>query len=378
MSFRLRPILPVAFAFSLALGAGTVTIPLLALGSGYDAATVGFLAAVAAASQFATRLALPPLFGRFSDRMLIGAASLLMAAVFALLLGSSALPVFVVAQLLQGVARAVFWTSCQTHVVHGSGRPVRALVDLTLAGNAGTLLGPVVAGLLAVDGFGRPLALAVVAALAAAAAVTVLEGHRPMDRRGGVGSLAILGRPGQLRAAWSSATGGVWWSMLGSFVPVLLVDRGFGPGAIGASITASEAAGAIGLAAVRRLHVDRAGALVLILGGCTVVALVVLALGPADWPASLGVLMVGGAASGAITALAPAVASAAAAPREQGDALAISGAFRAGAMLVAPASVGALLLALPLTGALAAFGAALLVPTAIVATLRPPRPARMT
>ena len=44
-----RAILLVAFGFSVALGASTIGIPLVALGAGYDAPTVGFLVAIAAA-----------------------------------------------------------------------------------------------------------------------------------------------------------------------------------------------------------------------------------------------------------------------------------------------------------------------------------------
>ena len=42
------PMLASVLGFSLALGAGTVAIPLVALAAGYDPATIGFLAAVAA------------------------------------------------------------------------------------------------------------------------------------------------------------------------------------------------------------------------------------------------------------------------------------------------------------------------------------------
>ncbi len=136
--------------FSLALGVGTVTVPLLALDAGYDPATVGFLAALAAATQLTTRFGLPWLLGRFRDRTLVTVSSLMMVGAFALLLGSRALPVFVAAQLLHGGARAIFWTSSQTHAVRGPGDRVRRLVDLNVAGGTGTLIGPAVAGTIAI------------------------------------------------------------------------------------------------------------------------------------------------------------------------------------------------------------------------------------
>jgi cyanate permease len=115
--------LGVAFAFALSLGIGIVTIPLLALDADYDAAAIGFLVAAAAASQLATRLALPWLLGRFADRSLIAAAAGLMVAAFGILLVSTALPAFLLAQVAQGASRAIFWTSSQTHAIRGGARP---------------------------------------------------------------------------------------------------------------------------------------------------------------------------------------------------------------------------------------------------------------
>src|SRR4051812_3708411 len=95
-----RPLaLLVAFGFALALGIATVAIPLLALASGYDAAAVGFLVAGAAAAQLATRLALPWLLGRFTDRSLIVVSVALMLGAFLLLSSSTSVPSFVAAQL---------------------------------------------------------------------------------------------------------------------------------------------------------------------------------------------------------------------------------------------------------------------------------------
>src|SRR5687767_12399211 len=107
-----RPIaLGVAFGFALSLGIATVAIPLLALDAGYEPAAIGFLAATAAASQLLTRLTLPWLLGRFPDRGLVALSATLMLGAFLLLLASTALPAFLVAQVAQGAARALFWTS---------------------------------------------------------------------------------------------------------------------------------------------------------------------------------------------------------------------------------------------------------------------------
>ena len=51
--------LGVAFGFSVGLGVATVTVPLLALASGYDAAAVGILVATSAASRSAAGWSCP-------------------------------------------------------------------------------------------------------------------------------------------------------------------------------------------------------------------------------------------------------------------------------------------------------------------------------
>ena len=102
-----RIVLATTAGFSLALGIGTVAIPLLALDAGYSPATIGFLAALAAATQLLTRVGLPWLLGRYPDRTLVTLAALMMAGCFGLLTVSAALPVFVVAQLLGGISAAL-------------------------------------------------------------------------------------------------------------------------------------------------------------------------------------------------------------------------------------------------------------------------------
>jgi MFS transporter len=368
--------LAAAFGFSVALGVATVAIPLLALGAGYDAATVGFLAATSAASQLATRFALPWLLGRVPDRTLILVASLVMSAAFVLLTLSTALAVFAVAQLFQGAARAVFWTGSQTHAIRGEGPAVRGLVDLNVMGNSGTLVGPALGGSLAA--IGLPVALGAAAAAAALAAVLALLLRRlpPYDRRRSAGSTGLLRRQGVDIACWASVVGGTWWSMMGSFVPVVLVGAGFGSVAIGWLITASEGAGAVALLALRRLPEARIGTVVKAGALLAMSALVAIALVPAGPVAYAGLLLVGGASNGAVTTLAPAMASVVAGPHEQGDALALAGTFRAGALLTAPATVGALLAVLPLATAITVVAAGVTAPGLLLGVAEVSRRAR--
>jgi len=335
--------LAVAFGFSVSLGVATVAIPLLALDSGYDAAAVGFLTAASAAAQLAFRLALPWLLGWFSDRTLIAAASAIMLAGFALLLFSTSLPVFVLAQLFQGTARAIFWTASQTHAIRGGERPIRRLIDLNVSGNAGTLVGPTLAGSLALFGLPVALAAAAIGAGLATAGSVLLTPYAAYDRKLSVGTTGLLRRDGVDVACWATVVGGAWWSMIGSYIPVLLVQGGVGPQLIGLLVTASEGAGTVALLALRNIPGRRIRRAARIGAVISTLALIAVALAPANLAIYAALLITGGGASRSVTTLSPALASLAAGEHEQGDALALSGMFRAASLLATPAAVGALL-----------------------------------
>jgi Major Facilitator Superfamily len=372
------PSLGVTLVYGLALGIATITIPLVALDAGYDAAAVGFLVAVSAGCQLATRFALPWLLGRFPDRTLIGVACLGMAGSFSLLIASTALPVFVAAQLLQGASRAMFWTSSQTHVVRGRDRPIQRLVDLNVAGSIGTLSGPAIGGMLAVIGLPVALGVAVGAAFIGGIGSRAMRRLPPYDRRLSAGTLQLLRRDGVDVACWSSTVSGAWWSMMGSYVPVLGVGVGIGSVGIGWLITASEGAGMTALLALRRLPPPRVRSVVRIAAATVIVALFGLALAAYVNPAAIalvfaGLLIVGGASSGTITTLSAAMASLAAEPHEQGDAMALTGTFRAGALLGAPAAVGGLLAVVGVPLAVAVMAGVVGIPGLLVGRSRPPR-----
>ncbi len=372
------------FAFSVGLGVATLAIPLLALGAGFGAATVGFLVATAAATQFLTRLALPILLGRFPDRTLIALSSALMLVGFSLLAVNIALPVFVLAQVLQGAARAIFWTASQTHAIRGVSRPVQRLVDVNVAGSAGTLIGPVLAGSLASFGLQVAMAAAVAGAAMAVMGTPLMRRLPPFDRQLSGGSMSLLRRDGVDVACWASAAGGVWWSMVGSYIPVILVSSGLGPAAIGWLITASETAGTVALLSLRNVATRwvptavRIGAFGALTALAAVAMAALLVIGPTfgrmDAPPPIVVyavlLVLGGAASGTVTTMGPAMATLMSEPDEQGDALSLSGTFRAGALFGAPATVGGLLSVMALVPALLVVVAAAAGPGLIIGRRR--------
>jgi MFS family permease len=362
-----RPLaLGVAFAFALSLGIAIVAIPLVALDAGYDAAAVGFLAAASAASQLATRLALPWLLGRFADRTLIAFAAVLMLGAFGLLLASTALPAFLAAQFAQGASRAIFWTSSQTHAIRSGGSQVKRLVDLNLAGNAGTLTGPAVAGFLATIGLPVAIAGAAVAVSVAAIGAPLMTALVPYDRRGSAGALNLLRRDGVDVASWANFVAGTWWSMIGSYIPVILVTAGLGPAIIGWLVTLSEGAGAATLLVLRRLSPSGIRPIVRIGAFAEMVVLAGIALAPPVLAVYAVLLVLGGTAAGAVTSLAPALVTMVAREQEHGDALALSGTFRSIALLGMPASVGVLLAVVELPIAVVAVALAAVAPGAVL------------
>ena len=325
--------LGVAFAFALSLGIAVVAIPLLAIDAGYDAAAIGFIVATSAASQLATRLALPFLLGKFADRTLIAFAAVLMLGALGLLLLSTELPAFLLAQLAQGASRAIFWTSSQTHAIRSGGPPVRRLVDLNLAGNAGTLVGPALAGFLATIGLPVAVAGAAIAVGVAAVGAPLMAAFPPFDRRGGVGAFGLLRRDGVDVACWANFVAGTWWSMISSYIPVVLVGAGFGPAIIGWLVTLSEGAGAATLLVLRRTSPSRIRRIVTAGAFVEMAVLAGIALAPPALAAYALLLIVGGTAAGAVTSLAPALVTMVAAEQEHGDALSLSGTFRSIALL---------------------------------------------
>jgi hypothetical protein len=201
----------------------------------------------------------------------------------------------------------------------------------------------------------------------ATVAALLLTSLPPFDRRAAAGTLAMLRRPGVDLACWAAVMGGVWWSMLGSFVPVILVGAGIGAGGIGWLITASEGAGTAALLALRGVRSRRVARVVAVAAVVVGGALAALALVPPSVLAYATLLVIGGAASGAVTTLSPALASLASGPEEQGDAMALSGTFRAGALFGAPAVVGAVVATLTVGPAVAVVAGAALVPGLAVA-----------
>src|SRR4029079_5046413 len=102
------------------------------------------------------------------------------------------------------------------------------------------------------------VSLAITGALIAAAFALVLAPalatYPPFDRRQGAGTARLLRREGVDVAGWATFVAGTWWSMLGSYVPVLAVGAGLGPTDVGLLVSLSEGSGAVMMLALRWLE----------------------------------------------------------------------------------------------------------------------------
>jgi MFS family permease len=161
--------------------------------------------------------------------------------------------------------------------------------------------------------------------------------------------------------------------MLGSYVPVLAVGAGLGPGAVGLLVSLSEGSGAVMMLVLRWLSPVRIQRIVRIAPLIEMAALAGIALAPAVLSVYAALVAAAGAAGGAVTVLAPVLVTHAASEHEHGDAIALTGTSRAVALLGAPAAVGALLSIVALPVALVGVAAVNLAPGLLLGRPQPSR-----
>lgn len=352
-----RPATLAVLGFALALAATTIVYPLLALESGFSAAAIGLFTSLSAAAQLATRFALPWLLSRVPDRSLVGIAAGLMAVSGATLLASQSAAAFVVAQAVQGIARALFWTSSQTHAVRSPGVAVRRLAQVQVSSHSGALVGPLVAGTIAARSLRLALLMTVVFAVGAAIVSRFMPYLEPYVRAPRAQRRGAWRRSVRSVGNWSSFAAGGWRGLLDSFVPVVLSTGGLGAATIGWLISVGEAANLSASGAIARWGRSgnlRALARVAALGLLACVVILPLAGGRPEVAAAA--LALGGAGGALVQTLGAALASTESAPAEQGTALAVAGAYRAGSRMLSPSAVSAAasIVSLPVAMALAA------------------------
>jgi hypothetical protein len=247
---------------------------------------------------------------------------------------------------------------------------VHRLVDFNLAGNAGTITGPLLAGFLASSAVSYAIVGAGVAAALALVISPALATYPPFDRDKGAGTARLLRRDGVDVAVWATFVAGTWWSMLGSYIPVLVVGAGLGPTDVGLLVSLSEGSGAVMMLLVRWLTPVRIQRIVRLAPLIEMAALVGIAIAPSVLPVYMLLVIAAGSAGGAVTVLAPALVTQTATAHEHGDAIALTGLSRAVALLGAPAAIGAMLSVFALPVALVSVAAVNVLPALAVGRAR--------
>lgn len=338
------------FLFSVALGMATVVVPLVATASGYALGAVGFLVATSAVTQIAARAGMGVLMDRFRTRTFILASLLLLAASCVVLAVSQDFWAFIVSQLLQGAARAYFFTGTQTHVVRGSRPAVAALARMNITNGVGLLIGPLIAGL--VGAWSLTAALWIAAAISGVAvfAGAFLIPYEPFTKprpEPGITTRPVWQRPGVVTAGWMGATAGGWRGILNSYLAVIITEAGHSIPVAGAMMTLANLAALVGSSLatrLRRLGIGTSTLLgtVLAAGGTAAMALLVPHLAIA-----CVFLVLSGFGGGILQTLGPALAAESVGSEERGRSIASVGTFRAISLLVTPMGIGALVFVLP-------------------------------
>lgn len=354
--------------FGFALGTLSVIVPLLGVHAGYNPSQIGLLVAVAAVAQLVTRLCMGALMRRIPDRSFLVGSGMMIAVSCALLALSSLFMVFVISQLLQGAARAFFWTSSQTHAVRTSASAVNGLRDVNLAAGVGALLGPAVAGYLWGFSVQLPLMVAAAAGFVAIIPATLLIKFPPFAARPpslADSSVRLWRRPGVNAACWMNAAAGAWKSVLDSYVPVALTLAGQPAAVIGLLLSIANASVLAGSTSGGWVHNRGIRASLII--GVLATGLGLAAVGPfaiLAAPAAIA-LAVSGIGAGILQTVGPAIAAEKVHPEERGDSLALTGTFRATALFLAPMGMAGLVTLTPVTVALMAAGLLIATPAAI-------------
>jgi MFS family permease len=352
-----------------------VALPLVALDAGYSTAMVGVLTAVSAIGQMTTRLFLAAAMRRFSDWLLVLLAGFLLLVSCLLLVFSTELVPFVLVQVLQGAARACFWTGSQTHVVRGDGAATAPLAVLGFAGGIGMTAGPLLGGVLADRSLVLALLAAAAAALAGLAPTLLLDRHPPFAPAPQGPRRRAWRRPGVDLGCWAGLGSGGWRGLLNSYVPVALVAAGLSSTRIGLLISAANVASMVGTVLVARVRGRAVHVSYVVSTVATGAGIGLCAFVADSFPLVTAALVISGLGAGALQTLGPGVAAEAVPREERGDAITAVGTFRAVAMFASPLGVGGLVSLVPLGPAMAVLGALMTVP-AVTARFRPeaPRP----
>ncbi|WP_367640274.1 MFS transporter [Microbacterium sp. SYP-A9085] len=337
--------------FSTAQGVIGIVVPLLAVHAGHPIGVVGIIVAISAVSQTVARVGMGALMSRFPTKYFIVVATILSVISCTVLWFSAALWAFVVQQLLQGVARAYFWTGAQTHVVRGSDSAVAALSRFNVVQGVGQLIGPVLAGV--VGGWSLPGGMLIAAglsgfALLPALALARFEPFAAKPRaKDGDGDGRWTSSPGVRTAASMTAVAGAWRGVLNSYLPVILTAAGHSIPVVGVLVTLTNLASLGGTAVAGRVQAKGPRVANMIGTASAGLGMAVAVLFPGPIMLVGVALAVAGAGAGVLQTIGLALAADSVGPDDRGRVIAVMGAFRSTCLLVSPLGTAGLVMLLP-------------------------------
>lgn len=366
----------VALVYSASLAMESVLLPLLAVAEHYTRPEIGLLTALSAVTQLLFRLGSASAMRRIPDRLLVVVAALVLALAALILTWSQALGFFVVAELVQGAARGMFWTAAQSHVVRSRSKAVGRMATVNFVSSFGLLAGPPVAGVLAEGSFTVALdAAAGVGVVAAVLAACTMKRLPLFEAAAERRRSQMWSRPGVRVGCWAGVTAGSWRGLVNSYVPVVLEQASSSSALVGVMVAVANGASIAGAGLVGTLgHRGRRRAFPagIVAAGAGIAVCGFAAHAPAGVAVALAVSGIG---AGMLQTLGPTAAAGAVGREQRGDAVAIAGSFRAAALFAAPVGTAGLLDLVALPPALAVAGVLLALPT--VAALRTPPEAEL-
>ncbi|NNN19278.1 MAG: MFS transporter [Acidimicrobiaceae bacterium] len=351
-----------ALVYSLSLGVQAVLLPLLALAAGYSKPDIGILTALSAVTQLVARMLSAAAMRHVSDKLLVAGACLAMAVSGFLVAWSAFVVVFVLAELIQGLARGVFWTAATTHVVRQTGPSVGRMAAVNFMSSCGLLAGPLLAGYIARFSLSTAFLIAGIIAILSAIPATTLVKELPFVKQGNRVRREIWNQREVRIGSWAGLTAGSWRGILNSYTPVVLKSVGesyFMVGLLVAIANAASIAGAGVMGLLNKRSPERVFAIG-VLGAACGTALV--GITARSVVLTVVLLAVGGVGAGLLQTLGPVLAANGVSLHQKGDAIAIAGSFRAGALLVAPFFTAMLLGTLGMSEALFLVGGVLGLP----------------
>ena len=355
-----------AVLYSFALAVANVAFPLLALSVGYSAKALGIFVAISAIAQIGARWMLAAVMRRVSNATIVVASAILLTLSSAVVAATTNVIAIVASALLQGMSRAAFWTGSQTHIVRRDRPGAPSIAMLNLAASVAMVIGPIVAGLVSDRSAVTALWIATVVSGLAIVPTVFLERPPPFVSTSSINKREFVGRPEVAVGLVANAMAGGWRGLLGSYVPVALERAGRSGSIIGVMITVANAAAIIGSFIAARVTPRRAKGAVAVSILSTTIGTAVTGFGHLPLVVLGAGLTMGGVATGVLQVLGLTIAAESVPTEQRGDAIAITGTLRAGALFAAPFGVAMLLSVTTLGPAVVVMTLLLAAPAAVV------------